>query len=671
MALARTRRRLPARRCFSSLVRPRPKKFASRHPAAVDYESETVFSPFLCEVEAMASTLRCCAVALVFSSLTLSSAAADSTTANAPDGGSSSARAKALVEAALQAGLAGDAAKRAELLAAAIAADGEYAPARWQTGQLKFNGQWRTPDQVAELVSCHQRWREYRELRDASRGTLPEHVALAQWCLRNGLAGEERYHWSNVLLANPSHTQARQRLNVREYRGGLFTEAQIAEHEKLAKEAASDLKKYKPQFITLVRQSRNESRSVRESALAKIRGLSDLRAIPALQEAIGGNKRKEIDDHTRDLNLAVVTALGKMREHDATLHLLNYALFSQSEEVRKLAGEALGSRPATDYVPLLMASLAAPIEAEFDVVAAPDGTVRMVETLYQSGPEADKSHTHSVSYEVEGFFGRDAGKTNPAAVLSKHLAGAQRRAEKTQARVASYNAAAAERNAHIQEALKNAAGMELGADPEQYWQAWKDDNELYYDEEPTYDTYDEETYTYYYDQSQYPVTYGDMRPRTPPPRPRGRSCFAPGTPVWTHSGPRPIEQIAVGEMVLAQQPSTGELAFRPVLQTIVGQPVPVLRLSLPGESITTTLGHRFWASGRGWQMAKKLKPAMTLHAVSQAINVDAIEKGEDIACHNLVVDEFHTFFVGKSRLLVHDNSCPRPTTAFVPGMTAE
>jgi hypothetical protein len=620
----------------------------------------------------MARTLSCCAVVVLFSSVIFKAAAEDSAATESEFRGSSSARAKALVEAALQAGLTGDSAKRSELLAAAVAADGDYAPARWQSGQVKFNGQWRTPEQIAELVSSHRRWREYRELRDASGGTLADHVELAEWCLRNGLPDEERYHWSNVLLANPNHKQARQRLNMREYRGGLFTEAQIAEHEKLAKDAAANLKKYKPQFITLVRQARSESRSAREAALAKIRGLSDPGVLPALQQAIGRNQGDEVDPRTRDLNLAVVAALAAMREHDATLHLLNYALFSTSEEVRKLAGESLRSRPPTDYVPLLMASLAAPIEAEFDVVAAPDGTVRMVETLYQSGPESDKAHTHSTNFEVDGVFGRDVTKTDPTAVLSNHLARARRQAEHTQAHVDSYNAAAEERNARIEEALKNAADIQLDADPEQYWRAWKAENELYYDEEPTYETYDEETYTYSYEQMpQYHITTRDVStPRPPPPRTptvRGYSCFAPGTPVWTQAGPRPIEQIVVGDMVLALHPNTGELGFRPVLRTTVGQPVPVLNLALPGETITTTLGHRFWVEGRGWQMAKQLKPAMALHAVEHAIDVTGIEKGEETSCHNLVVDEFHTFFVGKSRLLVHDISCPRPTTAVIPG----
>src|SRR5687768_5711515 len=63
-----------------------------------------------------------------------------------------------LLRQAIDAGLAGDSTKRSELLAAAIAADADHAPARWQSGQVQFEGQWRTPTEVAELVSNDPRW---------------------------------------------------------------------------------------------------------------------------------------------------------------------------------------------------------------------------------------------------------------------------------------------------------------------------------------------------------------------------------------------------------------------------------------------------------------------------------------------------------------------------------
>jgi hypothetical protein len=306
----------------------------------------------------------------------------------------------------------------------------------------------------------------------------------------------------------------------------------------------------------------------------------------------------------------------------------------------------------------------------------------MIETLVQSGPEADKAHVQNTSFEVEGAFGRDRTKTDPNAVLGAHLSRARAQAEDTQDQVDSYNAAAAERNARIQETLKIATGMSLGSDPEDYWKAWSAENEMHYgEEEPVYETYDEYTHSYVYEQApRYPVSTGAPRAAgtvtaTSSPTQStvipGVECFAPGTPVWTQAGPTPIEQIRVGDMVLAQNPTTGELAYRPVLETTVGDPVPVLTMSFAGEKITATRGHRFWVNGHGWKMAKELKPAASLHALEQSMDMTAIEKAEDISCYNLIVDEFHTFFVGKSRLLVHDKGCPLPTTAIIPGRTLE
>jgi hypothetical protein len=104
-----------------------------------------------------------------------------------------------------------------------------------------------------------------------------------------------------------------------------------------------------------------------------------------------------------------------------------------------------------------------------------------------------------------------------------------------------------------------------------------------------------------------------------------------------------------------------------VLETTVGPPSRTLRLTVGGESIVATRGHRFWVNGRGWEMTKSLDAAQPLHAMAGPLSIDSIEPDVDQECHNLIVDEFHTFFVGKSRLLVHDKSCPQPTTARIPG----
>ena len=47
------------------------------------------------------------------------------------------------------------------------------------------------------------------------------------------------------------------------------------------------------------------------------------------------------------------------------------------------------------------------------------------------------------------------------------------------------------------------------------------------------------------------------------------SCLVAGTPVWTESGPVPVEQLRLGDRVLACDSDSGRLALKPVLKTIV------------------------------------------------------------------------------------------------------
>jgi hypothetical protein len=145
------------------------------------------------------------------------------------------------------------------------------------------------------------------------------------------------------------------------------------------------------------------------------------------------------------------------------------------------------------------------------------------------------------------------------------------------------------------------------------------------------------------------------------------SCFVPGTPVWTPSGAVAIEQLAIGDFVLAQNPHTGEVDFRPILEVIVGKPVPVQELMLSKEKIGTTRGHRFWVPGQGWEMTKHLTPGSRLLSFGGSVPLESIREGDTASCYNRVVDQFHTYFVGTSRLLVHDITCPEAELASIPG----
>ena len=50
--------------------------------------------------------------------------------------------------------------------------------------------------------------------------------------------------------------------------------------------------------------------------------------------------------------------------------------------------------------------------------------------------------------------------------------------------------------------------------------------------------------------------------------------------------------------------------------------------------------------------------------------ITAIEELPEDAAYNLVVDDFATYFAGDLRVLLHDNTLPKPTDAILPGFVA-
>jgi len=147
------------------------------------------------------------------------------------------------------------------------------------------------------------------------------------------------------------------------------------------------------------------------------------------------------------------------------------------------------------------------------------------------------------------------------------------------------------------------------------------------------------------------------------------SCFAAGTPVWTESGAQAIEAIKVGDRVLTKDIETGELAYKPVLQTTVRPPKELTTLRFGNETIVCTGGHRFWSSGSGWIKARDLEPQTLLHTATGNTPVWSAKKGTTAETYNLVVADFHTYFVGKTGVLCQDLLIPKATNSVVPGLS--
>lgn len=89
------------------------------------------------------------------------------------------------------------------------------------------------------------------------------------------------------------------------------------------------------------------------------------------------------------------------------------------------------------------------------------------------------------------------------------------------------------------------------------------------------------------------------------------------------------------------------------------------------QVIRASGGHPFWVSGKGWVRARELTAGSRLHGLERFIDVKEVEFEEKpTKTFNLVVSEFHSYFVGPEAVLSHDNSLVQPIQSVVPGLTS-
>jgi len=232
-----------------------------------------------------------------------------------------------------------------------------------------------------------------------------------------------------------------------------------------------------------------------------------------------------------------------------------------------------------------------------------------------------------------------------------------------ESRVANANQGIDSMNSRIIPVLAYTTGKnDFGENPKAWWNWWRDQNEYATSDDHPVDQH----YTYHTDS--YYFGYPSCEVRTPAPPPGMRSCFAKGTPVWTKTGLKNIETLALGDLVLAQDVNTGELKYERVIARTVRPPSVILKISTSREEILATKGHPFWVTGVSWRMAKELSDGAMLHGLNTSAGIRSVESAGKAEAYNLVVADFNTYFVGEHGFLVHDNSPRRPTRSLVPGV---
>ncbi|MYS84326.1 Hint domain-containing protein [Embleya scabrispora] len=153
------------------------------------------------------------------------------------------------------------------------------------------------------------------------------------------------------------------------------------------------------------------------------------------------------------------------------------------------------------------------------------------------------------------------------------------------------------------------------------------------------------------------------------------NSFIPGTEVLMADGSaRPIEEVKLGDLVLATDPVTNTTGSEPVAALIVGEGrkhLVELGFDSTGdgtavEKVTATAGHPFWLPEHGtWVEAGDLRLGEWLRAASgrlvRIVEIRSWTQPERV--HNLTVSNRHTYYVqGRNTpVLVHNTStCPVP-----------
>ncbi len=607
-----------------------------------------------------------------------------------------------LVQAALDSEREGPSTARATLLEQALARDPSFAPARWQSGFVRWQDEWLSPEDVAARTADDKTLAAYRKLRSESVDSADSHRTLARWCHKNKLADEARAHWLKVFEFEPDDNEARGALGLHEFEGRLQTNEQIAQAKKHNAEQQRANQKYKPAVTRWRAAFEHGTTSQRAEATTELEKLTDPAAMIALVSCFkpGGDAKKK-----EPLQLLVIAAVGRMLNQDATDLLLQLALEPDSVAIRKAATDELKKRPTFTYVPQLIAAVPANLKTRFHVMTYGDGQLVRRSEILLEGRDFEYSISHDV-IDRPSLLGAGPGIFTGAAdqlqnVATTDVPGAA--ASNPAAR--QYELWRQALTARIRYVLEETTGFLNTSDPRLWERQWNDYNGWYnspFSMRP-YRTYAQNTYDYTPSYGT-PVIARDYSPRnyphaqrptpTPTPAPTHaaashgaatipsfhlritlpnmshHSCFCAGTPVLTLTGLRPIEDIRAGDRILAQDLRTGELNYRAVQETTLRSPMPLLKLSLGSETIRVTQGHPIWVVGAGWRMAKFLNVGDRVHGMLGASVIDGIEEERPAEVYNLVVSNWHNYFVGQQHILVHDNSPLELVGVPVPGSLA-
>ncbi len=264
-------------------------------------------------------------------------------------------------------------------------------------------------------------------------------------------------------------------------------------------------------------------------------------------------------------------------------------------------------------------------------------------------PDVNLPGGYSAQYAGIGYAEDPAFASRQQAARGK----LQQQAQQARRFLEEHNRATVLQNERIASVLSEVTGETLSAFPKSWWNWWSG----YLDHHPGL------------------ATVGSRQQLNRLLLNQASRGLARGTWVWTRRGQRAVETVLPGDYVLAQEPRTGELAYKMVLAIAMPQPLTVSKVDFrevdfSDAELRCAPGHVVWATGTGWQRVSKLTSGQSLHGVTSAARVEQVDTAFEIDSYDLVVDGFHTLFVGKQGLLVHDATPVGPAHVALPGFSS-
>ncbi len=133
------------------------------------------------------------------------------------------------------------------------------------------------------------------------------------------------------------------------------------------------------------------------------------------------------------------------------------------------------------------------------------------------------------------------------------------------------------------------------------------------------------------------------------------ACFVKGTLIATKDGQKPIEEIQKGDLVWAFDEKTGKQELKRVMQTVENEVEATIELTLNDEVIKTTSEHPFYTK-QGWKKATDLTiedQIQTKTGKWHSVKASNLKHKKE-KVYNFEVEDFHTYFVGALKWLVHN-----------------